>query len=115
MMSIDKQMVELMRQHHTLARLRTRGCIDDSIFIERTTRISQKLNVLRSEAKQFSDKSNVDKVLEKTNYILALLEKAEPLSQFDEEIFLSMIEKIEVGQQCFSFKLLNGLLLKEDR
>ena len=115
LMSIDKQMVELMRQHHTLARLRTRGCIDDSIFIERTTRISQKLNVLRSEAKQFSDKSNVDKVLEKTNYILALLEKAEPLSQFDEEIFLSMIEKIEVGQQCFSFKLLNGLLLKEDR
>ena len=78
-------------------------------------RISQKLNVLRSEAKQFSNKSNVDKVLEKTNYILALLEKAEPLSQFDEEIFLSMIEKIEVGQQCFSFKLLNGLLLKEDR
>lgn len=57
----------------------------------------------------------MDKVLEKTNYILALLEKAEPLSQFDEEIFLSMIEKIEVGQQCFSFKLLNGLLLKEDR
>ena len=115
LMSIDKQMVELMRQHHTLARLRTRGCIDDSIFIERTTRISQKLNVLRSEAKQFSNKSNVDKVLEKTNYILALLEKAEPLSQFDEEIFLSMIEKIEVGQQCFSFKLLNGRLLKEDR
>jgi len=54
-------------------------------------------------------------VLEKTNYILALLEKAEPLSQFDEEIFLSMIEKIEVAQQCFSFKLLNGLRLKEER
>ena len=33
----------------------------------------------------------------------------------DEDIFKAMIEKVEIQQNTFSFRLVNGLILKEKR
>ena len=53
--------------------------------------------------------------MNKTKAIISLLDSAEPMIQFDEDIFKAMIEKVEIQQNIFAFQLVNGLILKEKR
>ena len=112
---INQQITDLMRQHHALTRLRTKGSVDSSIYIERTTQINQKLYELRQQAKQIPHENKIGHRLDKTKTIISLLDSAEPMIQFDEDIFKAMIEKVEIQQNIFAFQLVNGLILKEKR
>lgn len=112
---INQQITDLMRQHHALTRLRTKGSVDSSIYIERTTQINQQLYELRQQAKQIPHENKIGHRLNKTKAIISLLDSAEPMIQFDEDIFKAMIEKVEIQQNIFAFQLVNGLILKEKR
>lgn len=47
--------------------------------------------------------------------LLELLEEAQPMLEFEPSVFKSMVLKIVVYPERFSFHLINGLVLDEGR
>ena len=112
---INHEISDLMQRQHTLARLAAKNSIDSALYIERVTEINRKLSELQKELKSQSKKNKVEECISKTDSILHLLEKSEPLIEFDPDIFEAFIKTIEVSPSYFSFHFINEMTLKEAR
>ena len=112
---INRQISELMRRQHALARLVTKGSIDSALYVERATEINRELYELHKEAKTCCGENKIREYRRKTENILDLLENSDPLVEFEPDIFQILIEKIEITPEKYFFHLTNGLILKEMR
>ena len=50
-LELNRQIAELVRQNHSLARLQTKGCIDSALYIEKCNLNNQKIEALRKKLK----------------------------------------------------------------
>ncbi len=114
-LELNRQIAELVRQNHSLARLQTKGCIDSAIFIERSNRNNQKIEELRRELHQRQEPDGISNAIEGTQLLLDLLESAKPMLKLEPAIFQSMVKQITVYQETFCFQLANGMILEERR
>ena len=114
-MAANERISELVKQNHSLSRLQTKGCIDSVIFIERSNRNNQKIEVRRQELRQLQEPDEVSRLIDSTKLLLDLLEDASPMLDFEPSIFKSMVQKIVVYPEWFRFHLINGLMLDERR
>ena len=105
---LNEKISELIKQNHSLTRLQTKGCIDSAIFIERSNLNNQKIEELRRELRQLQEPDEVSRIVDSTKLLLELLE-------FEPSVFKSMVLKIVVYPERFSFHLINGLVLDEGR
>lgn len=112
---LNEKISELIKQNHSLTRLRTKGCIDSAIFIERSNRNNQKIEELRRELRRLQEPDEVSRIVDNTKLLLELLEEAQPMLKFEPSIFKCMIQKIIVYPERFCFHLINGLVLDEGR
>lgn len=112
---LNEKISELIKQNHSLTRLQTKGCIDSAIFIERSNRNNQKIEELRRELRQLQEPDEVSRIVDSTKLLLELLEEAQPMLEFEPSVFKSMVLKIVVYPERFSFHLINGLVLDEGR
>lgn len=85
--------------NHSLTRLQTKGCIDSAIFIERSNRNNQKIEELRRELRQLQGPDEVSRVIDSIKLLL----------EFEPSVFKSMVQKIVVYPERFSFHRINGL------
>lgn len=111
----NQQIAELMRQYHTLTKLRAKGYIDAGLYLERTTGINQQLAELRRQIKLSDDSGQLHQVLEKTKFLLEFFETASPIYNFDQDIFQSVAEQVRIREDGIRFVLVNGLCLTERR
>lgn len=95
--------------------MQTKGCIDSAIFIERSNLNNQKIEELRRELRQLQEPDEVSRIVDSTKLLLELLEEAQPMLEFEPSVFKSMVLKIVVYPERFSFHLINGLVLDEGR
>lgn len=112
---LNEKISEVIKQNHSLTRLRTKGCIDSAIFIERSNRNNQKIEELRRELRRLQEPDEVSRIVDNTKLLLELLEEAQPMLKFEPSIFKCMIQKIIVYPERFCFHLINGLVLDEGR
>lgn len=112
---LNEKISELIKQNHSLTRLQTKGCIDSAIFIERSNLNNQKIEELRRELRQLQEPDEVSRIVDSTKLLLELLEEAQPMLEFEPSVFKSMVLKIVVYPERFSFHLINGLVLDEGR
>ena len=112
---LSEKISELIKQNHSLTRLRTKGCIDSAIFIERSNHNNKKIEELRRKLRQLQVPDRTSSLIENTKLLLDLLEKTKPMLEFEPSIFKSMIQKIIVYPERFCFHLINGLVLNEGR
>lgn len=112
---LNEKISELIKQNHSLTRLQTKGCIDSVIFIERSNLNNQKIEELRRELRQLQEPDEVSRIVDSTKLLLELLEEAQPMLEFEPSVFKSMVLKIVVYPERFSFHLINGLVLDEGR
>ena len=112
---LNEKISELIKQNHSLTRLQTKGCIDSAIFIERSNLNNQKIEELRRELQQLQEPDEVSRIVDSTKLLLELLEEAQPMLEFEPSVFKSMVLKIVVYPERFSFHLINGLVLDEGR
>lgn len=110
---LNEKISELIKQNHSLTRLQTKGCIDSAIFIERSNLNNQKIEELRRELRQLQEPDEVSRIVDSTKLLLELLEEAQPMLEFEPSVFKSMVLKIVVYPERFSFHLINGLVLDE--
>ena len=114
-MDIHKEIAKLKEQTHVLARLKTKGFLDEAKFIEQTTELTAKINKLQSELKKLTQSDDEDETLEQIEMLIDFFEKRENIMiDFDESAFENIVEKIVViDQHELEFHLIGGLKFKE--
>lgn len=112
---IHKEIAKLKEQTHVLARLKTKGFLDNAKYLEQTTGLTAKINKLQSELKKLTRSDDDDEILEQIEMLTDYFEKREnPIPEFNESAFEFLIEKIVViNQKELEFHLIGGLKLKE--
>ena len=112
---IDKAVAELSNKNLVLARLNTKGILRPAEYAEQSSAINSRVNALRNERRQLLKEQDEDSVLSglrKLNNILIHIEN--PITEFDEELFGSMVEEITVPTETsLCFKLIGGLPIRE--
>lgn len=114
-LELNRQIGELVRQNHSLARLQTKGCIDSALYIEKCNLNNQKIEALRKELKQDQASDRIRQLIGKTELILELLKDKKPMLEFEESILKAMVQTIVVFPNTICFHLVNGLKLEEKR
>ena len=114
-LELNRQIAELVRQNHSLARLQTKGCIDSALYIEKCNLNNQKIGALRKELKQDQASDRIRQLIGKTELILEFLKDREPMLEFEESILKAMVQTIVIFPNTICFHLVNGLKLEEKR
>ncbi|HEZ7987381.1 MAG TPA: recombinase family protein [Ruminococcus sp.] len=114
-MDIHKEVAKLREQTHVLARLKTKGFLDNAKYLEQTTELTAKINKLQSELKKITRLDDEDETLEQIEILTDYFEKqSEPITEFNESAFEFLIEKIVVlNQNELELHLIGGLKFKE--
>ena len=114
-MDIHKEIAKLREQTHVLARLKTKGFLDEAKYIEQTTELTAKINKLQAELKKLTRSDDEDETLDQIEMLIDFFERCnEPITEFEESAFESMVEKIVViNQHELEFHLIGGLKFKE--
>lgn len=115
-MDIHKEIAKLREQTHVLARLKTKGFLDEVKYIEQTTELTAKINKLQLELKKLTRSDDEDETLDQIEILIDFFEKRENIMiDFDESAFESIVEKIVViDQHELEFHLIGGLKFKEN-
>ena len=115
-MDIHKEIAKLREQAHVLARLKTKGFLDEAKYIEQTTELTAKINKLQSELKKLTRSDYEDETLDQIEILIDFFEKRDkPITEFEESAFESIVEKIVVIDQYeLEFHLICGLKFKEN-
>ena len=112
---IDKSIAELNNKNLVLARLKIKSIIRPAEYTEQSGKINSRVNELRSERIKLlkeQDENNTLSGLRKLNEIISNIEN--PLTEFDEQLFKSMVNKITVPTHTsICFELLGGLKITE--
>ncbi len=114
-MEIHREIAKLREQTHVLARLKTKGFLDNAKYLEQTTELTAKINKLQSELKKLTHSGDEDETLEQIEMLTDYFEnQADPINEFDESAFESIVEKIVViNQNELKFHLIGGLKFTE--
>ena len=113
---INKEIAKLKEQTHVLARLKTKGFLDENKYIEQITEINAKIEKLNREVRKIVRCDDEDEMIEQIKEIASIIENGTDLmTEFDDVMFESLIEKIIVKNQTeFEFNLIGGLKFTEN-
>ena len=114
-MGIHKEIAKLKEQTHVLARLKTKGFLDNAKFLEQTSELNAKVNKLQSELKKIMHLDDEDETLDQIEMLIDYFEKqSDPITEFDESAFEFLVEKIVViNQNELKFHVIGGLKFTE--
>ena len=112
---INKEVIQLKEQTHVLARLKTKGFLGESKYIEQVTEINARIEKLSRELRKIVRCDDEDEMIEQIKEIASIIENGTDLmTEFDDVMFESLIEKIIVKNQTeFEFNLYGGLKFTE--
>lgn len=110
---IDKELLSLTEQNRIYAELYSEHILDEVSYYEQTDKLKDKITELRSRRLKVLTDDEDEQSLESLRKLERIISGNDYISQFDETLFLSIIEKIfaeENGDLTFVFKC--GLELK---
>lgn len=114
-MDIHKEIAKFREQTHVLARLKTKGFLDEAKYIEQTNELTAKINKLQTELKKLTRFDDEDGTLDQIDMLVNFFEKMKnPMIEFEESAFESIVDKIVViDHHELEFHLIGGLKFKE--
>jgi DNA invertase Pin-like site-specific DNA recombinase len=111
---VNRQIAELTEQNLILNQVHTKGYLDDAIFIQQSGELAAKIDTLQTQRRNLIERDEDNPVLIGIQSLCDTMAEAEPLSEFDGDAFLSIVEKIIVNSDKeLRFRLLGGLELSE--
>ena len=115
MLTINRAIAEATEECHKISTLRASGLLDADACAARMNTISARLTQLRGERRRLTENEALDEVIDALRRLeQTILNGAERLDGFDEELFENMVEKmIAESQACIRFRLHCGLELTE--
>ncbi len=114
-MEIAKEIAKLKEQNHVLARLKTKGFLDEAKYLEQIAELNSKINKLGREQHKIVRFDDEDDMIEQIKDIASIIENGmELMTEFNEIMFESLVEKIIViNQNELEFHLYGGLKFTE--
>lgn len=114
-MEMHREIAKLLEQTHVIARLHTKGFLDDSKYLEQSTELKAKIARLRTKQKKLNQADASDEMIDQIEIMIAHFSKQEkPIAEFDADVFHMMVEKVTVTQEHdLIFHLIGGLQLTE--
>lgn len=114
-MEMHREIAKLLEQTHVIARLHTKGFLNDSEYLEQSTELEAKIARLRTKQKRLYQANASDEMIDQIEILIAHFSKQEkPITEFDADVFHMMVEKITVTQEHnLVFHLIGGLQLTE--
>ena len=114
-LDIHKNIADIKEQRHVLSRLRKKGFMDEKKYNEKLTELESQLARQERELKKTAKADNEDDTLEQLDILIDSIEKQDNITtEFDEELFGIIVERIIVRDKSLEFILISGLSLKED-
>jgi len=112
---IHKNIADIREQRHVLSRLRKKGFMDEKKYNEKLTELENQLSRQERELKKTTKADNEDDTLEQVDILIDCIERQNNIiTEFDEELFGIIVEKIIVRDQNLEFMLISGLSFKEN-
>ena len=113
-MDIHKEIAKLREQNHVIARLRTKGFMDEGKYQEQSKELNNKIRKLQAELKKITHSDDEDDVLDQLDMLIDYFEKQEQLIvAFEPETFDMMVDRITANRNELTFHLLGGIELRE--
>lgn len=114
-MELHKKIAKLREQSHVLARLKTKGFLDNAKYLEQITELTAKIKKLQTDLKKLTRSDDEDETLEQIEMLTDYFEKREDtITEFDESAFESIVEKIVVvDRNELEFHMIGGLKFTE--
>ena len=114
-MEIAKEIAKLKEQNHVLARLKTKGFLDEAKYLEQIAELNSKINKLSREQHKIVRFDDEDDMIDQIKDIASIIENGmELMTEFNEIMFESLVEKIIViNQNELEFHLYGGLKFTE--
>lgn len=114
-MEIHKEIAKFKEQTHVLARLKTKGFLDNAKYIEQTSELNSKVNKLQLELKKITHLDNEDETLDQIEMLIDYFKKQDaPITECDESAFEFLIEKIVViSKNELEFHVIGSLKFTE--
>ncbi len=107
---IRRDIVAVKEQKHVISRLRTKGFLDEQKYNEQLTALESKQSRLERELNKISKANDEDETLEQLDTLIDCFEgRTETLTEFDEELFSMIIEKIVLKDNTLEFNIISGL------
>ena len=112
---IHKNIADIKEQRHVLSRLRKKGFMDEKKYNDKLTELESQLARQERELKKTAKADNEDDTLEQLDILIDSIEKQDNITtEFDEELFGIIVERIIVRDKSLEFILISGLSLKEN-
>ena len=114
-MEIAKEIAKLKEQTHVLARLKTKGFLDEAKYLEQIAELNSRINKLSREQHKIVRSDDEDDMIEQIKDIASIIENGMGLmKEFNEIMFESLVEKIIViNRNELEFHLHGGLKFTE--
>ena len=111
---VNERIADIISQDRLLAQLKQQGLVDPDLFISRRDRLAEQLRTAKLEKERLLE-AEEDQTIQHTMSIMDILESGpDLLTEFDEELFSELVEKIIVeNENQLRFRLINGLELTE--
>ena len=107
---IRRDIAAVKEQKHVISRLRTKGFLDEQKYNEQLMALENKKSKLERELNKLSKANDEDETLEQLDTLIDCFEgRTETLTEFDEELFSMIIEKIVVKDNTLEFNIISGL------
>lgn len=115
-LEIHKEIAKLKEQVHVIARLRTKGFLDEKKCREQLAELERKTSKLQTEFKKISKSDEEDETINQIEMLIAHFQKRdEIMTEFEDEAFEEIVEKIIVkNTHELEFHLLGGLKFTEE-
>ena len=114
-LDIRRDIAALNEQKHVISRLRTKGFLDEKKYNEQLTALENKKARLERELGKFSRADDEDETLEQLDTLIDCFEgRTTTITEFDDDLFGMIVERIVVKDNILEFHLISGLKFNEE-
>ena len=111
---IRKEIAEQNAQCHLLSQLNAQGIIDPVYYTLHSNEIERNLEQLQKQLRSMLNNDDKEEGLGKLKRLISILEGSEQITEFDEEIFRQIVERIIViSEKEIRFELICGMSFNE--
>lgn len=111
---IRKEIAEQKAQCHLLSQLNAQGVLDTVYFTSRSQELDRNLVQLHKQLHAMLNSDEDEERLGKLKKLIAILESSEQITEFDEEKFSDIVERIIVlSEKEIRFELIGGIAFNE--
>ena len=113
-LDLHKEIAGIKEQKHVIARLRKKGFMDEKKYNEQLAAFDGKIKRLENELKKIANTDEHDETMEQLDLLISCIEsKNSVLTEFDDEMFSEIIDRLVINDSTITFHLINELELVE--